>query len=168
MTDQRCNSASPADGSPTLGLEQLSRALARVRKETFDRNGQNYLDLSIDLLGSGNTALIHKVIGTDMADLRPWVGSDGFEHFRPGFEPKYKGRLGLPIVVVQWYNLLCELGAGRLPKDREVEAVVKGVGAGMVGAAQLGEKEVGAQVGGGDESASPADGHEGGYVVDDE
>jgi len=160
----RCIILSPPDATGPCGLEQLSRSLAHVRKETFDKNGQNYLDLSTDLLGSGNTALIHKVIGTDMQEIRPWVGSDGFEHFATGFEPKSRERLGLPIVVVQYYNMLCELGAGRLPRNRVVEGMVKKVGKDAVasgaGLAKLGKMELAKEAG------CQKEGYEGGYVVE--
>lgn len=95
-----------------------------------------------------------------MAEIRPWVGSDGFEHFAPGFEPKYRGRMGLPIAVVQWYNLVCELGAGGLPREREVEAKVESV-----------REEVAGKLGGGGggvakEAEGEKAGGEEGYVVD--
>lgn len=42
----------------------------------------------------------------------------------PGFAPGYRGFAGLPITVVQVYQVMAELGAGPLPKDRSVAKLV--------------------------------------------
>lgn len=37
-----------------------------------------------------------------------------------GFEPKARDALGLPILVAQYYTLVCEMGAGPVPSRRMV------------------------------------------------
>ncbi|KAL8291808.1 hypothetical protein RQP46_002066 [Phenoliferia psychrophenolica] len=87
-----------------------ARILAHRRTVSREECGTFTLSFEQHLFGSGNSSLTQIVIGGDLEHLRPWLGSDGYEHFVNGWEPQSLNLLMFAI----------EAKAGSLPRRRMV------------------------------------------------
>ncbi|ORY88809.1 hypothetical protein BCR35DRAFT_350729 [Leucosporidium creatinivorum] len=110
----------PASNTKDYTWQNHSAILAHRRADSRNHNGTFVLNPLQYVFSSGNSALIHEVVGGKMHELRPWIGANeyGWEMHIDGFQPKCKQGWGMSILQLQIWTAIIELGAGSLSGPR--------------------------------------------------